>query len=125
MKHLELNDLERLAREIGAHTKDPGAWAESVGLSPQLLEELGNVAVMAARDDTMAAARQRFEDKGVDFDDPDFDPTDVAVPDVIAMNIGEIIKKACVSMFALGFETHKQFGNQSDSMGPFNDPSCS
>lgn len=114
MKHLELNDLERLAREIGAHTKDHGAWAESVGLNPQLLEQLGNVAVAAAKGDTIAAARERFAEQGINFDDPDFDLTDVDETDVVSMNIGEIIKKACVSMFALGFETHKQFGGETD-----------
>ena len=107
MKHLKIEDIERLSREIGVRTKDADDWAEREGLDPELLSQIGNVATNMAHERTIAYARQKFEET-------DFSPEDVDEDGgyALALDIGDVIKEACVSMFALGFETHKQFGGR-------------
>ncbi len=112
MKHLKLEDLERLALEISASTDTSDEWAERVGLDPDILDQMGNVATNHAHEKTIEMAREAFEEQGFDLEDPPEDAEGYA----LRMNIGEIIKSACLSMFALGFETHKQFGNSDRDM---------
>lgn len=110
MKHLKIEDIERLSREVGASTNDSDEWCERVGLDPELLSQIGNVATQMAHEKTIARARKEFEEAGFDINN-----LDDAVADnegiALKMDIGDVIKEACISMFALGFETHKQYGS--------------
>jgi hypothetical protein len=112
VKHLKIEDLKRLSLEIGASTETCNDWAERVGIDPDVLEQMGVVATNSAHEKTIEMAREAFEEQGFDLEDPPEDAEGYA----LRMNIGEIIKSACLSMFALGFETHKQFGNSDRDM---------
>lgn len=107
MKHLTLEDMERLSREICAISDDVSDWAERVGLDSELLDKLGNVACNQAHDLTVEMAKRAFMEGKMESQVTDEDGEEHPA---VEMNIGDIIKSACISMFALGFETHKQFG---------------
>lgn len=112
MKDLELNDLERLAHEMSAVSADYSEWAVKVGLDPDLLEAIGNVATNNAYSKTQEMAREAFAEKGITPENvEELEELDGMA---IKMDVGEVIKAACINMFALGFETHRQFGGTGD-----------
>ena len=108
MKDVDLSDIERLSHEIEGYAPDSEVWANRVGLDPEILDALGNVSTNMAREKTLDAARKALEESGL-LEDMDDLPAGIASGG-IKMDVGEIIKEVCISMFILGFETARQFG---------------
>jgi hypothetical protein len=109
VKHLDLNDFQRLSNEIGSHTESSEAWAESVGLNPELVESIGDVITNMAYEKASVLAQNAFLETGFD-EENGWEEEDAVEALRGKVNIGGVIKDACIAAFALGFECHKQFG---------------
>lgn len=91
MKDLALDDLHRLATEVGFTTGNPEEWAEKTDFPFDVLLGIGTSANQVVREKMMEAASQ-----------------------LIDLDLGALIRDACISAFVLGFEAHKEFGSASD-----------
>lgn len=106
MKHLKIEDLERLSREIKANSDGPRDWAEKIGIDFDVLDRLANVACHSVAAKTVEKARQQYMEQGFEENDIVGDGESFGVK----MEVGDVIKEACLSMFVMGFEVNRQFG---------------
>jgi hypothetical protein len=106
VKYLALEDMERLAKEIGNNTDNSEDWADAAGFDGELLDQVGDVLTHMACERMEKLAHDSIRDSFAS-----------GFSSGMAVDIGGVIKEACLSSFVLGFETHKQFGRGADPRG--------